>query len=342
MAATLEMKHVMIAIFTIFWTCAFPVLSRTLNEASVAIRHEQWMAKHGRTYASVAEKEKRFKIFMQNLQYIENFNNAGNKSYKMDLNKFADLTPEEFITSHTGLKIPSQLPKSSKMASFVSLNLTGVPTSLDWREKGAVTPVKNQGRCGSCWAFSTVAAVEGITQIKTRKLIPLSEQQLVDCATNGGNQGCGGGLMDNGFQYIIKNQGLASEADYPYQGIEGTCGSVRSPAAIINGYKDVPANDEKQLLQAVSNQPVSVAIAVGYDFQSYAGGVFTGQCGTKLNHGVTLIGYGTADDGTKYWLIKNSWGKRWGEGGYMKMLRDNGSPGGLCGIAKIASYPTIN
>ncbi|KAI4296894.1 hypothetical protein L6164_036814 [Bauhinia variegata] len=342
MAVTVEMKHV-IAIFIIFSACAFPsALSRSLNGASVATRHEQWMAKHGRTYANDAEKEQRFKIFMENLQYIENFNNAGNKSYKLGLNKFADLTTEEFIASYTGLRIPS-LPKSSKVASFSPLNLDDAPTSLDWRQKGAVTAIKDQGQCGSCWAFSTVAAVEGINQIKTGTLTTLSEQQLVDCDTDTGNEGCGGGWMDNGFKYIIGNEGLASEADYPYQGIEGTCSTSVTAAAQISGYEDVPANSEEQLLQAVNNQPISVAICVDDEFKRYESGVFSGQCCTELNHGVTLIGYGTSDDdGSKYWLIKNSWGEQWGESGYMRLLRDSGAPEGLCGIAMKASYPTID
>ncbi|KAI4296899.1 hypothetical protein L6164_036819 [Bauhinia variegata] len=340
MAVTVEIKH-LIAIFVIFWACAIPALSRTLNEASVATTYEEWMAKHGRTYANNAEKGKRFKIFIENLKFIENFNNAGNNSYKMGLNMYSDLTPEEFIASHTGLRVPS-LPKSSKVATLRPLNLDDVPASMDWRKKGAVTPIKNQGQCGSCWAFSAAAAVEGITRIKTGKLIPLSEQQLLDCSTNWGNHGCQGGWPDNAFEYIIDNHGLASETSYPYQGTVGTCrGSVVSAAARISGYQRVPANNEGQLLQAVAMQPVSVVIAINNDFQNYARGIFTGQCGTQLNHAVTLVGYGTGDDGTKYWLIKNSWGQSWGEGGYMRMLRDSGSPGGLCGIAKAASYPTI-
>lgn len=185
--------------------------------------------------------------------------------------------------------------------------------------------------------------MEGITKLKTGKLISLSEQELVDCDTSGTDQGCNGGLMDSAFQFILKNGGLTTEADYPYKAVDSTCSTKKlaSHAASIAGYEDVPSNNEAALLKAVANQPVSVAIdAGGFDFQFYSGGVFTGSCDTDLDHGVTAVGYGTASDGTKYWLVKNSWGTSWGEKGYIKMERDIAAKEGLCGIAMMASYPT--
>ena len=185
--------------------------------------------------------------------------------------------------------------------------------------------------------------MEGITKLSNGKLVSLSEQELVDCDTSGTDQGCEGGLMDDAFEFIISNGGLASESKYPYNGVDGTCSEKKSAssAAQITGYEDVPANSEKALLKAVAHQPVSVAIdAGGKDFQSYSGGVFTGECGTELDHGVTVVGYGTAEDGTKYWLVKNSWGSSWGEEGYIRMQRDVDASEGLCGIAMQASYPT--
>ncbi|KAI4296907.1 hypothetical protein L6164_036826 [Bauhinia variegata] len=288
MAVIVGMKH-LISIFIIFWICVFPALSRTLTEDFIATKYEQWMAKHQCTYANDAlEKAKRFKIFMENYIYVENFNNARNKSYKLALNQFADLTAEEFIALYTGFKI-SSLPRSSKKAIFRPLSLDDVPESMDWRKKGVVTPIKNQGQCGSCWVFSAVAAVEGITKIKTGKLPSLSEQQLVDCARHGSNRAA----------VVV---GWITEIE------------VKAPqAARISGFEDVPANSEEQLLQAVINQPVSVAISVDTDFHMYGGGVFTGGCGISLNHAVTTIGYGTSIDGTKYWLVKNSWGESWGD-----------------------------
>ena len=184
-----------------------------------------------------------------------------------------------------------------------------------------------------------MAAVEGIVQIKTKKLIPLSEQQLVDCDND--NKGCDGGFMDNAFNYIKENEGISSESDYPYQGFAGTCQSAQ-PAVQISGYKDVPENSEEQLLLAVAQQPVSVVVAINQNFQSYESDVFEGPCGTELNHAVTIIGYDTTDDGKKYWLIKNSWGESWGENGYMKLLRESGEPEGVCGVAMKASYPTLD
>ena len=174
--------------------------------------------------------------------------------------------------------------------------------------------------------------MEGTTQLKTSKLISLSEQELVDCDTHGDDHGCKGGLMDGAFKFIQQNHGLATEANYPYKGVNNTCNlnETVNHAATIIGHEDMPKNNEDTLLKAVANQPVSVAIeARGSDFHFYSSGVFTGECGTELDHGVAVVGYGTSDDGTMYWLVKNSWGTRWVEEGYIRMQRGVDAKEGL-------------
>jgi cathepsin L len=179
--------------------------------------------------------------------------------------------------------------------------------------------------------------VEGIHQITTGQLVSLSEQQLLDCTT-GRNNGCRGGVMNYAFQYIANNGGITTEDAYPYVHAQGTCDSGgMQPAATISGYQRVPANDEDALALAVANQPVSVGIdGESRSFHLYGGGIMTADaCGTHLTHAVTVVGYGVQQDGTSYWLLKNSWGENWGEGGYMKLERGTG----VCGVALMASYP---
>ncbi|KAF8029332.1 hypothetical protein BT93_E1887 [Corymbia citriodora subsp. variegata] len=322
--------------------CASETLCRPLEEEHLLKQHEEWMAIHGRVYKDAADRAKRYEIFKENVKRINAFNNGKDVGYKLAVNKFTDLTNEEFRASHTGYKRrPTGVLSFGGAKPFQYANFTAIPAALDWRTKKAVTPVKDQGGCGSCWAFSAVAAMEGITMIKKGKLVPLSEQELVDCDNNDG--GCSGGLMDRAFEFIISNGGLATEADYPYQANDGTCNTAKmaNPAASITGYQDVPANNAKALLQAVANQPVSVAIeGGGFDFQFYSSGVFSGSCGTRINHAVTAVGYGKTSGGTKYWLLKNSWGTGWGESGYMRIQKDVSSKAGLCGLATEASYPT--
>ncbi|XP_010518799.1 PREDICTED: senescence-specific cysteine protease SAG12 [Tarenaya hassleriana] len=325
-------------------------LSRPLDEELMMLkRHEEWMAKHGRVYLDAKEKERRYTIFKLNVERIETLNNDNvpERKFKLGVNQFADLTNDEFRSMYTGYKgqhstdvITDELKTTSFMHQNVSLRAS--PVSLDWRKKGAVTPIKNQASCGCCWAFSVVAAIEGATKIKKGKLISLSEQQLVDCDKY--DYGCEGGLLDTAFEHIKESHGLTTEANYPYNGEDGTCNSKKASAkaATITGYEDVPANDEKALMKAVTNQPVSVAIeGGGFEFQFYSSGVFTGQCGTDLDHAVAVVGYGETVDGTKHWIIKNSWGEHWGESGYMRIQKDVKDKQGLCGLAMKASYPIV-
>ncbi|KAL1193219.1 Germination-specific cysteine protease 1 [Cardamine amara subsp. amara] len=311
----------------------------------------QWSAEHGKTNNNnnngiINEHEKRFNIFKDNLRFIDLHNeNNKNATYKLGLTKFTDLTNDEYRSLYLGART-EPVRRNAKANNVnkkytAAVNVGELPATVDWRQKGAVNPIKDQGSCGSCWAFSTAASVEGINKIVTGELISLSEQELVDCDTSY-NQGCNGGLMDYAFQFIIKNGGLNTEQDYPYRGSDGKCNSIQKNSKVvsIDGYADVPTNDETALKKAISYQPVSVAIeAGGRVFQHYQSGIFTGKCGTDLDHAVVAVGYGS-ENGVDYWIVRNSWGPRWGEEGYIRMERNlAASKSGKCGIAVEASYP---
>jgi len=243
---------------------------------------------------------------------------------------------EEFHSKMTGYKNRDMTYLRARNGPIKPLKGTP-PSSWDWREHNAVTGVKNQGQCGSCWSFSTTGSTEGAHAIATQNLVSLSEQQLMDCSSSFGNNGCNGGLMDDAFQYIIKN-GICSEASYPYTAAQGTCRACTT-VATLSSYTDIATGDEASMLPAVGlSGPVSIAIEVdSMAFQFYSGGVFNDpSCGTNLDHGVLIVGYGT-DSGTDYWIVKNSWGASWGESGYIRMIRNQNE----CGLSNAASYPVV-
>jgi C1A family cysteine protease len=283
----------------------------------------------------------RYAIFKANYNKIRH-HNQGKHSFAMAINEFADMTFEEFHSKMTGYK---SVDRAVLRAANVDNedaphnNLKSVAASVDWRQQGAVTPVKNQQQCGSCWAFSTTGSTEGAHAIKTGTLVSLSEQQLVDCSGPEGNQGCNGGMMDQGFQYIITNNGITTEAAYPYTATDGTCNTQVTPAATLSSFQDVQAGSETALLAAVNIGPVSVAIEADQScFQFYSGGILSDpSCGMQLDHGVLVVGYGTDPTGVNYWIVKNSWGASWGEQGYIRLIRGQNE----CGIAQEPSYPIV-
>jgi C1A family cysteine protease len=230
-----------------------------------------------------------------------------------------------------------------------------LPNYVNWVEAGAVTPVEDQGECGSCWTFSAIGALEGAYFIKTGKLISFSKQQLIDCDNlkyGGKNHGCNGGLMNRAFEWINMKGGICSDFDYPYissygskyDGSNNTC-SIHCKlieGSQITDYVNVLPNDVS-MMYALSKQPVSVAIdASGRNFQLYKSGVFTSETGINVDHAALAVGYGT-ENGYDYYLVKNSWGKDWGEGGYIKLGRGSqyNDGKGQCGILLEASYPIL-
>ncbi|KAL9259907.1 Senescence-specific cysteine protease SAG39-like protein, partial [Drosera capensis] len=193
----------------------------------------------------------------------------------------------------------------------------------------------------SCWTFSTAATIEGLHKLTTGQLINLSEQQILDCDTGGRDLGCRGGFSESAYQFVIRNGGLTTYNNYPYVGYQQRCRRGLPAAARIGGYQNVPSNNEQALVQALAHQPVAVVIdAQSYQLKHYQGGVFRGPCGTSLNHLVTAVGYGVARDGTPVWLIKNSWGTAWGQGGYLLLQRNINDARGRCGVAMRPAYPT--
>lgn len=311
--------------------------------APVVESFAKWRVAYGRSYGNPSELQYRTKVFYQNYQKVLEMQKRAT-SHTVGLNQFADMTEEEFVAKYTGYNHQERRStrRAGKRVVRKAQNLKALPESIDWRQKGAVNPIRNQGRCGSCWAFSAVVGLEGAYYVAKGELIQLSEQNLVDCSVKYGNHGCNGGLMDYAFDYVEDAGGLASEQDYPYTGRDGTCQDAAVVPLTVKNYVDVHPRDETALEEALAQQPVSVAIAANA-IMYYTGGVFDDRyCGTGLNHGVAAVGYGTDEaSGKKYWIVRNSWGAHWGEEGYIRMRRDVTLSAGECGILLASSYPQI-
>ena len=290
-----------------------------------------------KVYASDEDFFARFEVFKSNMRSIIQHNLVPGQNFTLGINQFSDLTAEEFkaLYINSGYKPSVSATVGSYGCKTYTSTATSAPASIDWRQKNAVTSVKDQGQCGSCWTFSSTGA--------SGKLIDLSEQQLVDCATGVayGSHGCNGGQMEGADKYLIAN-GQCSLASYPYTATDDKCKAC-SPVAHFSSCSDVKPNDQISLKGAVAMQPVSVAIEADTRyFQSYTGGILDATtCGTTLDHGVLVVGYGT-DNGKKYWNVKNSWSSSWGEQGYVRILRsDSTNDAGICGIAMDPSFISV-
>lgn len=279
-----------------------------------------WKSSNKRAYGGAEEENHRLGVFYNNFQKIQKHMAKTTRTFDMSLNSFADLTAAEFKAAYLSVHV-----KKTKL-NIVEDTAAPAP-SVDWRTKGVVTAVKDQGQCGSCCAFSTTGALESAGAIAGKGLQSFSEQQLVDCSGSYGNQGCNGGLMDYGFQYV-QDKGITLESKYPYRAVDQSC-KTDGGAFKITGFTDVPAGNVASLASAVNKQPIAVAVDAE-NWQFYSGGVFS-DCSSNLDHGVLLVGY-TAD----YWIVKNSWNTSWGEDGYIRLARGN-----TCGIAAAASYPQV-
>jgi len=306
---------------------------------------ERFKNLHNKKYTAEEETVRRV-IFEQNVAKVSAHNakaDLGLKSFRLAINKFSDMTNQEFRRERNGLRMDlKRASNAEKIERFEHIDLKDVPDTVDWRDKNIVTPVKDQAQCGSCWAFAAVASLEGQHALATQKLVSLSEQNLVDCSGPEGNDGCEGGLPDNAYQYIIDNKGIDTEKAYPYEAEDDDCRYKKGKSgATVKSYVDVESGDEDALKKAVASVgPISVGIDASSDeFQSYSGGVYdVDDCSTEqLDHGVTVVGYGS-DNGQDYWLVKNSWGPDWGIDGYIKMSRNKDNQ---CGISTMASYPKV-
>lgn len=297
------------------------------------------------------ERSHRRGIFSDNLKTISSHNSAGH-SWEMAMNEFGTLTPAEFKARYASGFRQDSTPDAFTGTIMATEGFTQAEAAdaVDWVKKGAVTSVKNQGVCGSCWTFSATGALEGAYQISGKTLTDFSQEQILDCDTVG--HGCSGGGMDQAFDFLKSAGGICSAKSYPYaeantregSPLVDSCENTCKPVTSVTGVVDVPKSSETAMLKAVSSTPVAVAIEADESaFHFYSKGVMDGTCGTKLDHGVLVVGYGT-DNGKQYWKIKNSWGTPWGEDGYIRIARGDATinaGAGQCGVLMMASYPTV-
>jgi len=326
---------------------AMPIAQNLHDRAYYEEKFFNWLSEHKIQATSGEHFAKMIQNFANNDDIIAN-HNAQNLSYTLGHNQFSHLSLDEWREYvKLGLGRPDAVADSVHEAPA---DVSTLATSIDWTTKGAVTGVKDQGQCGSCWSFSTTGALEGAYFNKKGSLVSFSEQNLVDCdnrknsQNKGTDMGCNGGLMDNAFSWIKKNGGLCTEASYPYTAKDETCKTTCSKVSgsTIASYVDVAKNSDSAMMSALNIGPVSVAIEADQSaFQLYKSGVFSAACGTSLDHGVLAVGYGT-DNGQDFYKVKNSWGTSWGEKGYIRFAKGISQKEGQCGILSgPPSYPKL-
>lgn len=300
---------------------------------------QSFIRKYEKNYTSEAEYNIRYNNFVNNLNHINQHNShIPEYSYSLGINQFADMTVPEWRRIYLSSIRPTL--RTEHVHKYLEQDVNNLPSSMDWRANGWVTDVKDQGQCGSCWAFSAVGAMEGQHANVTGNLTSLSEQNLVDCITNG-CFGCSGGWMNVAMEWVVNN-GIESEEAYPYQGVDGQCVFNKSDsAANFSKVVNITQDDVNGLFHATATVgPISVAIDAEDDMMMYASGIYqSNTCSTtQLDHGVLVVGYGMTNDGKKYYIIKNSWNTNWGMDGYIYWSRDIPN---MCGIAHAASYPVV-
>jgi len=310
-------------------------------ELSLRSQFAQYVRKYNKSYASSVETTYRMGIFHENVKRIADLNAKYNPKTTFAINKFADLSKNEFKAKYLGTKVLPRDPSWPVAPLYEQKVLQGIPDSFDWRTKGAVTPVKDQGQCGSCWSFSTTGNIEGQWFLAGHPIVGLSEHNLVDCDHDcsqwEGQQvcdaGCDGGLMQNAYDYVMQSGGIDTEASYQYQGVDGQCAFNKANiGATIKNWTFISQDEGQMAAYLVANGPLSIA-ADAEEWQFYYEGVFyLPDCGTDLDHGILIVGYGSEtdifDQNMPYWIIKNSWGADWGENGYIRIERGDGE----CGI----------
>lgn len=359
----LQMKNILLVLAAISSASALKVKEGSEGGLTVELmgKWKLWTDAHGKTYESHEKKMERLQVWLDNNERIQEHNQQKpTPSYTLGHNAYSDMTESEFAQffklgefsnaaenkARVETKLMSQDDSAEKRRKLMEQAPLELPDFVDWVQLGAVTPIKNQGACGSCWAFSTTGSLEGSKFLKTGELVALSEQNLIDC--DHVDLGCNGGLMDNAFKFDEKSGGLCSEADYPYQAKQGTCNTECTDVegSIVSTFVDVPPGDEQALISAIAMQPISIAIeASQFVFQFYKTGVLNDDsCGSRgtIDHGVLAVGYGTdLDTQVPYFKVKNSWGETWGENGFIKIGRKSENEFGICSILKMASFPVV-